>query len=340
MPELRKDPIVGRWVIISTERGKRPSDFPMENRRRDVKLCPFCPGNESSTPPEIMAIRDDGSKPNSPGWTLRVIPNKFPALRIEGDLNREGMGIFDKMNGIGAHEVVIETPDHQKDMVDLDQRSMENVIWAFRERIVDLKRDPRFRHIIIFKNQGEAAGASLEHSHSQLIATPIVPKRVREEIEGSHDYNNYKTRCVYCDIIREENRFGIRIVYENVSFVSYCPYASRFPFEIWILPKRHMSGFQKATHQELIELADCLGATMKRLAAALGSPQYNYMLHTEPNRSVPRYPWPDIDEYYHWHFEIIPKLTRVAGFEWGTGFYINPTAPEDAASYLREVDIE
>ena len=173
MPELRKDPIVGRWVIISTERGKRPSDFPMETRKRDAKLCPFCPTNESSTPPEIFARRDNGSKSNTPGWTLRVIPNKFPALRIEGDLNREGMGIFDKMNGIGAHEVIVETPDHTQDLVDLSLPQIENVLWAYRERINDLKRDARFRHIMIFKNQGEAAGSiagafsqpAYRHSH-------------------------------------------------------------------------------------------------------------------------------------------------------------------------------
>jgi len=340
MSELRKDPIISRWVIIATERGKRPTDFVTVEQAGGPVSCPFCEGNEHMTPPEIYALRDSGTLANSKGWKIRVVPNKFPALRVEGTVEREGVGMFDKMSGIGAHEIIIETPVHTDLLYTRTQEGIVNLLDTYQKRLVDLMGDIRLSYLMIFKNMGERAGASLSHPHSQIIATPIVPKRVREEIEGSHDYNNYKTRCVYCDIIREENRFGIRIVYENVSFVSYCPYASRFPFEIWILPKRHMSGFQKATHQELIELADCLGATMKRLAAALGSPQYNYMLHTEPNRSVPRYPWPDIDEYYHWHFEIIPKLTRVAGFEWGTGFYINPTAPEDAASYLREVDIE
>ena len=191
---------------------------------------------------------------------------------------------------------------------------------------------------MIFKNEGERAGASLSHSHSQIIATPIVPKRVREEVDGSLEYFGYKMRCVFCDIIREEKRFGSRIVYENASFISLCPFASRFPFEMWLLPKRHMSDLSLMTQQELFELSECLLATMKRLAVALGEPQYNWMLHTEPNTAVPRNPWPDIRDHYHWHFEIIPKLTRVAGFEWGTGFYINPTPPEDAAAFLREVE--
>jgi len=231
MPELRKDPIIGRWVIISTERGKRPSDFPNVPKRRGNKPCPFCPGNESATPPEILAFRPNSSEPNKPGWTLRVISNKFPALKIEGDLNREGRGIFDKMNGIGAHEVIIETPDHDKDLVDLEEKQVQDIIWAYRERSIDLKNDPRFEYILIFKNQGEAAGASLEHSHSQLIATPIVPKRVTEELEGAGKYYEYKERCIFCDIIKQEISENERVVLQNESFISIEPFAPRFPFE-------------------------------------------------------------------------------------------------------------
>jgi UDPglucose--hexose-1-phosphate uridylyltransferase len=332
MPELRKDPIIGRWVIISTERGKRPSDFSSVPKRRDNKLCPFCPGNESATPPEILAFRPNSSEPNKPGWTLRVISNKFPALRIEGDLNREGRGIFDKMNGVGAHEVIIETPDHNKDLIDLDKKQVEDVIWAYRERTVDLKKDPRFRYILIFKNQGEAAGASLEHSHSQLIATPIVPKRVSEELEGAGKYYEYKERCIFCDIIKQEISESERVVLQNDSFISIEPFAPRFPFETWILPKEHLPAFEGIKKEKIPALAAILKETLQRLAKALNNPPYNYILHTSPVDSY------DSDDY-HWHIEIMPKLTRVAGFEWGTGFYINPTAPEDAASYLRGMDI-
>ena len=339
MSELRKDPVIGRWVIIATERGKRPTDFVSIAQSEESVYCPFCEGNENMTPAEIYAIRDSNSLANSKGWKIRVVPNKFPALRVEGTVDREGMGMFDKMSGIGAHEVIIETPKHNDNLHQRSTQEIVNILDTYQKRHVDLMRDDRLLYALIFKNFGERAGASLSHPHSQIIATPVVPKRVREEINGSLEYYDYKMRCVFCDIILEEKRFGSRIVYENASYISLCPYASRFPFEIWLMPKRHMSGYQMVTQQEIIELADCLGITMKRLSLSLGAPQYNYILHTEPNKSVPRNPWPDIDEHYHWHFEIIPKLTRVAGFEWGTGLYINPTSPEDAAGFLREVDI-
>ncbi len=333
MPELRKDPVLGRWVIISTERGKRPTDFPIQSRKRQAKLCPFCPTNESSTPPEISAIRDNGSEPDSPGWTLRVIPNKFPALRIEGDLNREGEGIFDKMNGVGAHEVIVETPAHELDLVDLKPEEIKNVIAAFRERIIDLKKDPRFKYIMIFKNQGAEAGASLEHSHSQLIATPIVPKRVLEELDGSKKYYEYKERCIYCDIVRQEINQNIRVVAQNELFLAIAPFASRFPFEIWLIPKFHSPLFEDINDEQMMNFATIVKDTLARLAQALSTPPYNFVIHSSPVENKHR-------NEYHWHLEIMPKLTKVAGFEWGTGFYINPTTPEDAANFLREIKID
>lgn len=333
MPELRKDPVIGRWVIISTERGKRPSDFTVGTRKRSAKLCPFCPNNESSTPPEVYSVRENGSRPNTPGWSIRAIPNKFPALRIEGDLNREGEGIFDKMNGIGAHEVIIETPDHTKDLSDLDVRQIKDVIEAYKARIIDLKKDARFRYIMIFKNQGEAAGASLEHSHSQLIATPITPKRVYEEIEGATKYYEYKERCIFCDIIRQEIQQAVRVIARNDGFAAIAPFASRFPFEIWVLPLKHRSHFEDIDDNDAGAFADIMKTTLTKLAKALNNPPYNFMIHSSPVDG-------QNGKLYHWHVEIIPKLTRVAGFEWGTGFYINPTAPEDAARFLRELESE
>jgi len=338
--ELRKDPIIGRWVIIATDRGKRPTDFVSAETTFEPKSCPFCEGNEAMTPPEIYAVRTKDSLANSKGWSVRVVPNKFPALRVEGSVEREGVGMFDKMSGIGAHEIIIETPGHGEGVCRRPPEKIVELLETYQKRMSDLRLDRRLLYTMVFKNHGERAGASLSHPHSQIIATPIVPKRVREEIDGTLEYYDYKMRCVFCDIVREEKRFGERIVFENVSFISFCPFASRFPFEIWLMPKRHMSAYTDMTRQEAFELADCIGATMKRLAAALGEPQYNWMLHTEPNDAVPRNPWPEIKEHYHWHFEIIPKLTRVAGFEWGTGFYINPTPPEAAAEYLRNVDVE
>ena len=329
MPELRKDPIHGRWVIISTERSRRPSDFAPEERKLIGGFCPLCEGNEDRTPPEIIAFRDNGTLPNSPGWTLRVVPNKFPALRIEGELNREGEGIYDKMNGIGAHEVVIETPRHEETLATLPLKAVKDVLLAYRDRIIDLRRDQRLRYILVFKNHGLAAGASLEHSHSQIIALPIVPRRLSEEIEGAKSYFSYKDRCVFCDIIRQEFQQKHRVITENKSFLSIAPFASRFPFETWILPKTHHPSFE---HLELFQYelaAQILSDTLRRMNQVLADPPYNYVIHTSS--------FPEADaEHYHWHVEIMPKLTKVAGFEWGTGFYINPTPPEEAAEYMRE----
>ncbi|NMC44765.1 MAG: galactose-1-phosphate uridylyltransferase [candidate division Zixibacteria bacterium] len=332
MPELRKDPIIGRWVIISTERGKRPTNIGRPERRVHPHACPFCPGNETATPPEIIAYRKDGSEPNKPGWTLRVVSNKYPALIIEGSLTREPQGIYDRMNGIGAHEVIIETPLHEMDLADLPAVQIRDVLWAYRERYLDLQRDHRFKYIMMFKNQGEPAGASVEHSHSQLIATPIIPKRVAEELTGAKKYYDYKERCIFCDIIRQELTDQDRIVAETDSFMAFEPYASRFPFETWLLPKAHMSSYIETEIDMHTELAVILKEVLLRLKQGLADPSYNYILHTSPVGDEYR-------EYFHWHMEIIPKLTRVAGFEWGTGFYINPTRPEDAARFLRELTI-
>ncbi|MBV8208062.1 MAG: DUF4931 domain-containing protein, partial [Acidobacteria bacterium] len=204
MPELRKDPIVGRWVIISTDRAKRPTDFDRDQVKIKGGFCPFCPGHENKTPPEVLAYRPNPAERDTPGWTVRVVPNKFPALGIEGNLGRQAEGMFDRMNGIGAHEVVIETSDHSQTLATLPDKRVEDVLWAFRDRILDLKQDKRFRYILIFKNHGEAAGASLEHAHCQLIALPIVPKQVVEELEGAKEYFRYKERCIFCDIIQQE----------------------------------------------------------------------------------------------------------------------------------------
>jgi UDPglucose--hexose-1-phosphate uridylyltransferase len=332
MPELRKDPVLGRWVIISTEREKRPKNFKFEpeQRRINPEDCPFCPGNESATPPEIYAIRRDGSPPNTPGWSLRVIPNKFPALRIEGDLNRRGEGIYDKMNGIGAHEVIIETNEHRYDLADLPENAFYDLIIAYQKRMLDLKKDPRLRYVMIFKNFGAIAGASLEHSHSQLIATPIVPKRVMEEMDGAKRYFEYRDRCIFCDIIVQETKVSKRMISENNNFISICPFAPRFPFEIWILPRHHISNFEDTVESEIYDLALILKDSLMRLKKALNTPPYNFIIHTTPItlKGI---------EFYHYHIEIIPILTRTAGFEWGTGFYINPTAPEDSASYLKNI---
>ncbi|MEW6599677.1 MAG: galactose-1-phosphate uridylyltransferase [Nitrospirota bacterium] len=331
MPELRKDPISGRWVIISIERGKRPSDFGMRVSPKKGGFCAFCEGNERTTPPEIMAFRSDGGKPNTPGWSLRVVSNKFPALNVEGQLNRSGEGIFDRMNGVGAHEVIIECPDHNMTLSSMPLKSVEEVLWAFHHRITDLKKDTRFKYVLVFKNEGDEAGASLEHTHSQLIALPIVPHLVEEELYQAEQYYKYKERCIFCDIINQETADKKRVISENDDFIAIAPFAPRSPFETMILPKRHESSFYPRGNFRL--LAGILQRTLKQIDKVLDLPPYNLMIHTSPFKN-------EENEYYHWHIEIIPKLTKIAGFEWGSGFYINPTPPEEAAKFLREVEID
>jgi UDPglucose--hexose-1-phosphate uridylyltransferase len=329
MADLRKDPVTGRWVIISTERQKRPSDFQIETvTTKGDALCPFCQGHEDKTPPEILAYRNGG------GWDVRVVPNKFPALRVEGDLDREGEGLFDRMNGIGAHEVIIETPHHGQTFATMGEAAIEKVFWAWRERVIDLKRDFRLRHIVIFKNHGASAGASLEHSHSQLIALPIVPRELKEELDGAKRHFKQRERCVFCDIVRQEGREGTRVIAESADFMALAPYAPRFPFETWLMPKRHRARFEDTTPGEFASLARMLKDILQRMNATLLTPPYNLIVH-----SAPLHDEPGANDFYHWHVEVMPKLTRVAGFEWGTGFYINPTGPEEAAEVLRKTKI-
>jgi UDPglucose--hexose-1-phosphate uridylyltransferase len=333
MPELRRDTIIGRWVIIAKERGQRPYDFVIEKDKTKGGFCPLCPGNEHTTPPEVLAYGRPHYSPNGPGWTLRVVPNKFPALVIEGDLNKRGEGIYDKMNGIGAHEVIIDTPRHDETIPNMSHEQLIQTFWAYRDRMLDLAQDSRFRYIIIFKNFGRAAGASLEHSHSQLIALPIVPHRIQEEIQSSLHYYEFKERCIFCDIIRQEKSQDIRIVCENQNFITICPFAPRSPFEMWLMPKEHQSSYVSMDDNQFHLLTDLFLETMQRLNRALPEVPYNYMLHTAPLLSP-------FLQHYHWHIEIMPKVTTIAGFEWGTGFYINPTPPEESAQFLKEITLE
>ena len=327
MPELRKDPITERWVIIATDRARRPSDFSRESASAfTAKPCPFCPGNEQKTASEIYSARDGGN------WYVRVVPNKFPVLSIDGDTDRDAEGLYDKMNGLGAHEVIIETPIHTETLASMNEAQVEAVIWAWRSRIQDLRNDHRLRYVLLFKNHGEAAGATQEHAHSQLIALPVVPKRVTEELEGSARYYQFKERCIFCDMLRQEAKGKTRVVTEGERMLVIEPFAARFPFETWILPKRHQSHFEALDAAEVRDLARALRSTLHRMHKVLENPAYNFIIHTAPVQEKPM-------AHYHWHIEIIPKLTKVAGFEWGTGFYINPTPPEEAAEFLRSATV-
>ncbi|MCX7048881.1 MAG: galactose-1-phosphate uridylyltransferase [Candidatus Sumerlaeota bacterium] len=334
MPELRKDPVIGRWIIVATERANRPQRYHDPKAiQTDPNDCPFCVGHEGDTPSEVLSYRQEGLRPNGPGWWVRVVPNKFPALQPEGPVKRVGIGMYDMVSGIGAHEVVIESPDHEESMGTFPMRQVEEVLWSYRDRVLDLKRDTRFQYILIFKNHGAAAGASIDHPHSQIIALPIVPKRVQEEMEGAQQYWRFKERCVFCDIINQEQKDQERILQENDSFVALAPFASRFPYEVWIMPKKHSLHFHDIQKNEVRDLAEVLHSTLARLRIVLNDPPYNYIIHTAPvtGEAVP---------YFHWHIEVIPKMSKIAGFEWATGFYINPTPPETAARFLTEVSLD
>jgi len=340
MSELRWDPVKLHWVIIAAERGMLRKDFQVEHGVK-MESCPFCYGNEDKTPGEIFAIRPYGA-PNSPNWKVRVIPNKYPVLRVEGELKSRAYGMYDVMNGIGAHEIIIETPEHHKTLADLTVQEITDVLIAYRIRILDLRRDFRFRYLVLFKNHGFQAGASLSHSHSQLIAVPLAPPVAATELKVCREFYDKKQRCLFCDLIDFELQTGDRVVKEFSNYVIFTPYASCFPFELRLFPKQHSHDFALMSDGQMGDLAIALKDMLNRIKTALKDPPYSFILHTAP----PMHPrpgkpdfWSSIEYDYHWHIELTPRLTRIAGFEWGTGFHINPTAPENAASFLREADV-
>jgi len=338
MPELRKDPILGRWVIIASERSKRPGGYHSDKRAAFTRpgKCPFCEGHEKMTPPEVFALRNKGSKPDGPGWRVRVVPNKYPALKLGASVGISSRGLYSSLPGHGVHEVLIETTDHKKEADSQTISQIEDWIGVLQARSQVLSRDSGLRYTLVFKNKGRYAGASLSHPHHQIISTPIVPKRVKEELKGAADYFRSAKSCVFCDIIREEEKRGQRVIGRNRDFIAFCPYASRFPFEIWIVPRLHSLHFHDPRIAKMNgSLARILKSALNGLKTVLDGPEYNYIVHVAPSR-IPKDELGITTKSYHWHIELFPRLVRTAGFEWGTGFYINPTSPEDAAGYLRE----
>ena len=329
MAQLREDPIVRRWIVIDSDHPKGPNDFVKEDHApRQEATCPFCPGRENRTPSEVDAVRPDGLPSKIDQWKVRTIPNKFPALGHDVPLEKEGVGMFDLISGYGAHEVVIETPHHNKQMSDLTVAEMVLVLYQYQRRYKTLSSDAQLKYVTIFKNFGASAGATIEHSHSQIIALPMVPKSVLEEINGAEDFHKINKSCVFCEILRQEYQDKERLVCENDAFVSFCPFAPRYAFETWVMPKVHQAHFVDLDETGINSLAQHLLDILNRIKKALSNPSYNFYLHTSPIN----YGRPDC---YHWHIEIIPKLTRSIGFEWGTGLQIVPTFPHEAARYLR-----
>ncbi|RJX19792.1 MAG: galactose-1-phosphate uridylyltransferase [Ammonifex sp.] len=329
MPEWRKDPVVDRWVAVSTERAKRPTDYRPPTELKKQERCPLCEGNEGDTPPEVLAFRKTGGERDLPGWWVRVVPNKFPACRVEEENRVAFEGVNVKRKGVGAHEVIVETTDHEPNLVNQTEWQVQEVIWAWRQRSLALREDKRLKYISIFKNKGSVAGSSLEHAHSQLIALPMVPVEIAAEIAGVRAYREAKGSCVYCDLWRHESAAGDRVVIEGDEFLSFVPYAARFPFEMWIVPKRHQADFGRINEAEVRDLASVVRDSLRRLAWTVYDPPFNMVLHTCPVND-------GTSDEYHWHIEILPRLTIIAGFELGTGYYINPTPPELAAAALRE----
>jgi UDPglucose--hexose-1-phosphate uridylyltransferase len=334
--ELRKDPLLGRWIAVLSE-PKSPSEYQIMSHGEEEKNCIFCAGRESETPGEIMSVtRINPGEPKKRWWT-RVIPNVAPVFQIEGDLGRRGEGMYDKMNSIGANEIIIESPEHSVTPEDMGIDQMVRVIMTYRDRMADLEQDPRLRYTLIYKNSGKEAGGVYSHPISHLASTPVIPKRVKEELDGAKQYYAYKERCIFCDIVREELRVGSRVILETRHFVAFCPYASKFPFESWIVPKKHNCAFQDIRAEEIQDMALVLSSVLKKLRAAFDGLSLNYFIHSAPNRIPRKNHWHTLGEDFHWHLEIMPRLLRTSGFEWGSGFYILPTSPEYASQYLREV---
>ncbi len=341
MSELRKDILSGRWVIIASERSKRPDDFRVAQAEKEKtegikEFCPFCEGNEAKTPPEVLSLRKQGTSKDKPGWRVRVVPNKFPALNRGIPPVKSKKGIFQWMEGIGVHEVVIETPEHDKELSDLSLDHVQDVLGIYQKRIKDIGKEWQYQYIQVFKNKGKEAGASLSHSHSQIVATPIIPKRVKEELYGAERFFRNSGECAFCRIIKEESEIKDLLILANKHFCVTAPFASRFPFEMRLYPFRHSPYFEDLGKEELKGLALTLRTVLTSLKNILSDPPFNFILHQAPNPNLPQQNWPKIERSFHWHIEIAPILTKVAGFELGTGFYINPVPPETAAHYLKE----
>ena len=328
MAELRREPITRMWVVVTTDHPRTPSDYlPYKPPYQLIETegpCPFCPGNEAMTPPETFSLNQEEGR-----WSVRVIPNKYPFFHIEGDFDRRPAGMYDVMEAIGAHEIVVESGDHKQNLASMDPAQIGRILLAYRERLIDLEKDRRLRQFLILKNY---PGVFNRHPHSHIIAMPVVPRRIDEEILGILDYYQRKERCIFCDIIKEERVAKKRVILETVHFLIFSPFASRYPFETWIIPKIHAPDFHHINGEEMEDLSVAIQSLFIRFYKLLSDPPYSLIFHTSP-----------VQEYfhrseYHWHIETRLRIGLREGFEWGTGFFVNPTPPEDAAAYLREVE--
>ena len=330
MPELRQNIATKEWVIIAVERAKRPEDFvqpdrPLTDARPEWEDdCPFCPGNEELDL-EVMRIPEHGP------WQLRSVRNKYPALQLEGKRMRTFEGVRRQISGVGYHEVLVESPKHNTCPGLESAVEVSLMLEAFKIRGREITQDQRIEQVIYFKNHGDGAGTSLAHPHTQLIGLPIVPYSIRARTEEARRYFDDTGRCVYCSMLSDELNDGQRLVTKSKYFVSFVPYAALSPFHIWILPRRHESNFLNATAHELADLGALLQRVLGKLYVGLRDPDYNYVIRSAPVHDL----GPD---YLHWYVTIIPRVTRSAGFELGSGMFINVALPETSAAFLRAVD--
>ncbi|SPE44568.1 Galactose-1-phosphate uridylyltransferase [Candidatus Sulfotelmatobacter sp. SbA7] len=333
MPELRQNFFTKEWVIIATERAKRPEEMvkhrPVKEVPAFVETCVFCPGNEGKTPPEVMRVPTDSQEK----WQVRIVPNKFGALNREAKAARVIRRSHRTMDGFGVHDVIIDTPDHSHVMALMPPAHVANVLRAYKSRYDALSHDPRIAHITIFKNHGLEGGASLEHPHSQMVATPVIPNQVRERLEEALRHYDEFGECMCCEVIKQELDDPQRIVMATEHFVALEPFASPTPFCTHIYPRRHMASFSDISASEITDLAHNLGTVLAKLYHGLENPDFNFTIRSAPAE------WVGV-KYFHWYLSIIPRLTRVAGFELGTGMFINTVLPEAAAEFLRNVKVE
>lgn len=332
MAEIRKDIITGDSVIISPERGKKPQDFKIteNNPSEDIykEDCPFCRGNEGQTPKEVLAYRTNHD--DITDWSIRVVPNLYSALQKETAFEVLESDFYEKVSAAGSAEVLIEDGRHNVTLGQNDFDQVLRVLYAIKERIQELRNDERLKYINVFKNFGVSAGASKEHGHWQILSTPIIPNKVEKELEGAKKYFGKKRKCVYCEIIKNEINIQDRLIIDEDKFVAIAPYASKYAFETWIMPKRHFGNFDSCSHIEMSNLAKILKEVISKLENKLNYPPYNIVLHTIPIKM-------NEEKYYHWYLQICPKLFTEAGFEISSGININPTPPELAAQSLKEV---
>jgi UDPglucose--hexose-1-phosphate uridylyltransferase len=333
MPELRRDPISNTWVIIAEDRGRRPSDFFVDRAQQGgAEGCPFCNGNEHLTPKETYALRDN-SEADSPNWDVRVVPNKFPAMAPHGKLDPQQLGPLQSMNGIGHHEVIIDSPDHMQTLADLPDAQVLKVVNTYIERIKALYETETCTYAQLFKNDGREAGASLAHPHTQLVGVPLLPTAIETEIRNALAYFSTEQHNLFESILELTMNDQSRIVEQQVDFIAFTPFASRFPFEVHLYPRFNSHDFTALDVDQQRGFAQILKSTLSRLKAKLNNPPYNFYLHTSPNplktESV------GLKDAFRWHLGIVPRLSIIAGFEMGSGVYINPTSPELAAELLR-----